>query len=184
MAKKEYKQLLKEAISEFDTSKTVEVKGPMLDPILKWDGGGEVPTNKDAASILERYYFSEDKDKFVEEMDFNDDDGPDTLIEVMKGQKADLVLSDMAPNTIGHKNTDHLRIMHLVELAYYFAKEVLKPDGAFLAKTRQGGTSNDLLAMMKRDFKTVKHIKPPSSRKDSSETFVIAQGFRGVDKNN
>ena len=113
------------------------------------------------------------------QMDFNDDDAPDKLIEAMAGQKADLVLSDMAPNTIGHKNTDHLRIMHLVELAYYFAKDVLKPDGAFLAKTRQGGTSNDVLAMMKKDFKTVKHIKPPSSRKDSSENFVIAQGFRG-----
>ena len=118
-------------------------------------------------------------DVILLEMDFNDDDAPDKLIEAMAGQKADLVLSDMAPNTIGHKNTDHLRIMHLVELAYYFAKDVLKPDGAFLAKTRQGGTSNDVLAMMKKDFKTVKHIKPPSSRKDSSENFVIAQGFRG-----
>ena len=92
---------------------------------------------------------------------------------------ADIVLSDMAPNTIGHKNTDHIRIMALVELAYDFAKDVLKQDGTFLAKTRQGGTSNDLLATMKRDFKTVKHIKPPSSRKESAETFVIAQGFRG-----
>ena len=113
------------------------------------------------------------------QMDFNDDDAPDKLIEAMNGEKADVVLSDMAPNTIGHKNTDHLRIMALVELAYDFAKDVLKPDGAFLAKTRQGGTSHDLLTMMKKDFKTVKHVKPPSSRKDSSETFVIAQGFRG-----
>ncbi len=113
------------------------------------------------------------------EMDFMDDNAPDELIAAMKGQKADVVLSDMAPNTIGHKNTDHLRIMHLVELAYYFAKDVLKPDGAFLAKTRQGGTSNDTLNLLKKDFKTVKHIKPPSSRADSSETFVIAQGFRG-----
>ena len=113
------------------------------------------------------------------QMDFSDDEAPDSLIEQMNGQKADIILSDMAPNTIGHKNTDHLRIMALVELAYHFAKDVLKPEGAFLAKTRQGGTSSDLLAMMKKDFKTVKHIKPPSSRKDSSETFVIAQGFRG-----
>ncbi len=112
------------------------------------------------------------------QMDFMDDDAPQKLIEAMKGQKADIILSDMAPNTIGHKNTDHLRIMALVELAYDFAKNVLKQDGAFLAKTRQGGTSNDILTMMKKDFKTVKHIKPPSSRKDSSETFVIAQGFR------
>ena len=113
------------------------------------------------------------------QLDFNDDDAPDKLIAAMAGQKADLVLSDMAPNTIGHRNTDHLRIMALVELAYDFAKTVLKEDGAFLAKTRQGGTSSDVLAMMKRDFKMVKHIKPPSSRKDSAETFVIAQGFRG-----
>ena len=113
------------------------------------------------------------------QMAFSDDEAPDSLIEQMNGQKADIILSDMAPNTIGHKNTDHLRIMALVELAYHFAKDVLKPEGAFLAKTRQGGTSSDLLAMMKKDFKTVKHIKPPSSRKDSSETFVIAQGFRG-----
>ena len=113
------------------------------------------------------------------QMDFSDDEAPDSLIEQMNGQKADIILSDMAPNTIGHKNTDHLRIMALVELAYHFAKDVLKPEGAFLAKTRQGGTSSDLLAMMKKNFKTVKHIKPPSSRKDSSETFVIAQGFRG-----
>lgn len=112
------------------------------------------------------------------QMDFMDDDAPDKLIAAMGGQKADLVMSDMAPNTIGHKNTDHLRIMALVELAYDFAQNVLKEEGAFLAKTRQGGTSNDLLAMMKKDFKTVKHIKPPSSRKDSAENFVIAQGFR------
>ena len=113
------------------------------------------------------------------EMDFNDDDAPEALLGALGGEKADLVLSDMAPNTIGHKNTDHLRIMHLVELAYDFAKQVLKEDGAFLAKTRQGGTSNDVLNALKKDFKTVKHIKPPSSRKDSSENFVIAQGFRG-----
>lgn len=113
------------------------------------------------------------------QMDFTDDDAPEKLIEAMQGQKADIVLSDMAPNTIGHKNTDHLRIMALVEMAYYFAKDVLKPDGVFLAKTRQGGTSSDVLAMMKKNFKTVKHVKPPSSRKESSETFVVAQGFRG-----
>lgn len=118
-------------------------------------------------------------DVILLQMDFMDDDAPDKLIEAMQGQKADIVMSDMAPNTIGHRNTDHLRIMALVELAYHFAKQVLKPDGVFLAKTRQGGTENELLAMMKQDFKTVKHIKPPSSRSDSAETFVIAQGFRG-----
>lgn len=113
------------------------------------------------------------------QMDFMDDDAPDKLIAMMKGEKADVVMSDMAPNTIGHKNTDHLRIMMLVEAAYYFAKDVLKEEGTFIAKVRQGGTQNELLATMKKDFKTIKHIKPPASRKESSETYLIAQGFRG-----
>lgn len=113
------------------------------------------------------------------QMDFMNDNAPDKLIEMMKGEKADIVMSDMAPNTIGHRNTDHLRIMMLVEAAYYFAKDVLKEDGTFIAKVRQGGTQNELLAAMKKDFKTIKHIKPPASRKESSETYLIAQGFRG-----
>ncbi|MEZ5902513.1 MAG: RlmE family RNA methyltransferase [Alphaproteobacteria bacterium] len=118
------------------------------------------------------------------EMDFMDDDAPDRLRAAMAemnegSEMADLVISDMAPNTIGHRNTDHLRIMALVELAYHFAKEVLKPEGTFIAKVRQGGTENDLLAQMKQDFKTTKHIKPPASRKESAETYLIAQGFRG-----
>ena len=113
------------------------------------------------------------------QMDFMDDDAPEKLIEMMKGEKADIVMSDMAPNTTGHRNTDHLRIMALVELAYYFAKDVLKPGGVFLAKVRQGGTRNDLLAEIKKDFTSIKHIKPPASRKESSETYLIAQGFRG-----
>lgn len=113
-------------------------------------------------------------------MDFMDDAAPDTLIDAMGGAGADIVMSDMAPNTTGHKNTDHLQIMALVELAYDFAQQVLKPDGTFIAKVRQGGTENDLLAQMKKDFKTVKHIKPPASRKESSETYVIALGFRAA----
>jgi len=113
------------------------------------------------------------------QMDFMDDDAPEALIAAMGGAPADLVMSDMAPNTIGHKNTDHLRIMALVELAYDFARQVLKPDGVFIAKVRQGGAQHELLAQIKRDFKTIKHIKPPSSRKESSETYLIAQGFRG-----
>ena len=118
------------------------------------------------------------------QMDFMDDDAPERLRKAMAdmndgSEVADLVISDMAPNTIGHKNTDHLRIMALVELAYHFAKEVLTEGGTFIAKVRQGGTENDLLAQMKQDFKTTKHIKPPSSRKESSETYLIAQGFRG-----
>ena len=113
------------------------------------------------------------------QMDFMDDDAPEALIDAMGGVAADVVMSDMAPNTTGHKNTDHLRIMALVELAYHFAKDVLKPEGTFIAKVRQGGTQNELLAQIKKDFKIIKHIKPPASRPESSETYLIALGFRG-----
>jgi len=112
------------------------------------------------------------------QMDFMDDDAPDRLKEMLGG-KADLVLSDMAPNTTGHKQTDHLRIMAVVEAAYEFAQEVLKPGGGFLAKVLQGGTQDALLKQMKKDFKSVKHIKPPASRKESAEQYVVAKGFRG-----
>lgn len=109
------------------------------------------------------------------QMDFMDDDAPEQLVQAI-GEGADLVLSDMAPNTIGHKDTDHLRIMALVEAAYYFAMDVLKPNGTFLAKVRQGGAQHELLAQMKKDFKTVKHMKPPASRKESAEQYVVAIG--------
>lgn len=112
------------------------------------------------------------------QMDFMDDDAPEALIAAIGGG-ADLVLSDMAPNTIGHKSTDHLRIMMLVEAAYEFATQVLKPGGTFIAKVFQGGAESDLLAQMKKDFTKVKHIKPPASRKESSEQYVVAQGFKG-----
>jgi 23S rRNA (uridine2552-2'-O)-methyltransferase len=112
------------------------------------------------------------------QMDFNDDDAPRRLKEMLGGQ-ADVVLSDMAANTIGHRQTDHLKIVALVEMAAEFAREVLAPGGSFLAKVLQGGTEGELLALLKRDFKTVKHIKPPASRKDSAELYVLATGFRG-----
>jgi len=115
------------------------------------------------------------------QMDFMDDNAPDKLKAMLGGQKADVVMSDIAPNTTGHKNTDHLRIMAVVEAAYHFATEVLKPDGLFIAKVFQGGTQNTLLATMKKDFTTIKHIKPPASRKDSSEQYLIASGFKGGD---
>jgi 23S rRNA (uridine2552-2'-O)-methyltransferase len=113
------------------------------------------------------------------QMDFMEDEAPEALINALGGEMADVVMSDMAHNTIGHQQTDHLKIIALVEAAYYFAAEVLKPGGTFIAKVFQGGTQSDLLALMKRDFKTIKHIKPPASRKESPETYVIAQGFRG-----
>ena len=112
------------------------------------------------------------------QMDFNDDDAPERLKKMLGGQ-ADVVLSDMAANTIGHRQTDHLKIVALVEMAADFAREVLAPGGSFVAKVLQGGTESELLTMLKRDFKTVKHIKPPASRKDSAELYVLATGFRG-----
>lgn len=112
------------------------------------------------------------------QMDFMDAAAPDILKEALGGP-ADGVMSDMAPNTTGHKQTDHLRIMAVVEAAYYFALEVLEPDGFFIAKVFQGGAQNTLLAEMKKTFKTVRHIKPPASRSDSSEQYLVATGFRG-----
>jgi 23S rRNA (uridine2552-2'-O)-methyltransferase len=112
------------------------------------------------------------------EMDFLDDGAPALLAEALGGS-ADLVLSDMAANTVGHPQTDHLRTMALVEAAAWFAGEVLKPGGGFVAKVLAGGADNDLVALLKRMFTTVKHAKPPASRKGSSEWYVIAQGFKG-----
>jgi len=112
------------------------------------------------------------------QMDFMAEDAPARLKEALGGP-ADLVLSDMAANTVGHPQTDHLRTMALVEAGLEFAAEVLRPGGAFVAKVLAGGTDNALLAELKRHFATVKHAKPPASRKDSSEWYVIAQGFKG-----
>jgi 23S rRNA (uridine2552-2'-O)-methyltransferase len=112
------------------------------------------------------------------EMDFMADAAPALLVEALGGAP-DLVVSDMAANTVGHKQTDHLRTMGLVETAAHFAIENLETGGAFVAKVLAGGTDADLLALLKKHFTTVKHAKPPSSRKDSSEWYVIAQGFKG-----
>lgn len=112
--------------------------------------------------------------------DFMDDDAPDRLKAEMDG-RADLVLSDMAGNTTGHPPTDHLRIVALVELAYDFATEVLAPGGAFVAKVFSGGTEAGLLKQLKKDFDKVFHMKPPASRKESPEMYVVALGYRGAD---
>src|SRR5437660_1631238 len=106
--------------------------------------------------------------------DFMNEDAPDKLKQALGGP-ADLVLSDMAANTVGHPQTDHLRTMALVEAGLEFATEVLRPGGAYLAKVLAGGTDAQLLAELKRHFATVKHAKPPASRKDSSEWYVVAQ---------
>ena len=113
------------------------------------------------------------------EMDFLADDAPEKLMEALGGAP-DLILSDMAANTVGHPQTDHLRTMGLVEAAVDFACEVMEPGGAFVAKVFAGGTDHALLSILKKTFTTVKHAKPPASRKDSSEWYVIAQGFKGV----
>lgn len=112
------------------------------------------------------------------QLDFMDDRAPEILSEALGGP-ADLIISDMAANTVGHAQTDHLRTMGLVEAAVDFAINVLEPGGNFVAKVFAGGTDHDLLTILKRNFTTVKHAKPPASRKDSSEWYVIAQGFKG-----
>ncbi|MGE0754207.1 MAG: RlmE family RNA methyltransferase [Alphaproteobacteria bacterium] len=112
------------------------------------------------------------------QMDFMAEDAPDKLRKALGG-KADIVMSDMAPNTTGHAATDHLRIMGLLEAAYAFAQEILAPGGVFVAKVFQGGTEQNLLTQMRKDFSVVKHAKPKSSRSDSSEMYVVATGFRG-----
>ena len=110
--------------------------------------------------------------------DFLDEDAPDRLKTALGGP-ADVVLTDMAAHATGHSKTDHLKIMALVEAAHLFAKEVLAPGGAFVAKVLQGGTEKDLLAELKRDFAKVAHVKPAASRSDSAEMYLVATGFRG-----
>ena len=114
------------------------------------------------------------------QMDFMDETAPEKLKSELGGP-ADLVLSDMAANTVGHPQTDHLRTMALVEAGLEFATEVLRPGGTYVAKVLAGGADNQLVAEMKRHFTTVKHAKPPASRKDSSEWYVVAQGFKGIE---
>ena len=112
-------------------------------------------------------------------LDFLDASAPERL-KALLGGSADVVLSDMAANATGHRKTDHLKIMALAETAALFARDVLRPGGAFLCKVLQGGTEGELLAGLKRDFATVKHVKPAASRADSAELYVLAMGFRGA----
>ena len=114
------------------------------------------------------------------QMDFMDDEAPEKLEAALDGPP-DLVMSDMAANTVGHKQTDHLRTMGLVEAGAWFAVETLEKGGTFIAKVLAGGTDKELLDLLKKHFKTVKHAKPPASRKGSSEWYVVAQDFKGRD---
>lgn len=111
--------------------------------------------------------------------DFLADDSPERLKQALDGL-ADVVVSDMAAPTTGHPPTDHLRIIGLVEVALHFAMEVLTPGGTFVAKVFQGGTEKTLLDLLKQNFATVRHAKPPASRKESAETYVVATGFKGL----
>lgn len=113
------------------------------------------------------------------ELDFTDPTAPARLKAGLGHGPADIVLSDMAAPTTGHTRTDHLRIIGLAEMAIEFAAEVLAPGGAFLCKVFQGGTEGEILALLKRNFATVRHLKPPASRKGSAELYVLATGFRG-----
>ncbi|HZB93396.1 MAG TPA: RlmE family RNA methyltransferase [Stellaceae bacterium] len=111
--------------------------------------------------------------------DFLAEDAPERLRQALGGS-ADVVLSDMAAPTTGHAATDHLRVIALAEAAYAFAREVLAPGGSFIAKVFQGGTERELLAALKHDFASLRHAKPPASRSESAEVYVVAQGFRGA----
>lgn len=111
--------------------------------------------------------------------DFLDDDAPALLVSALDGHKADAVISDMAAHATGHRQTDHIQIMGLAETGHAFARDVLKPGGTYLAKVLRGGTEGELLKQLKKDFTTVRHVKPMASRDDSAELFVLATGFRG-----
>lgn len=113
-------------------------------------------------------------------MDFLDPEAPGKIISLLEGGKADVVISDMAANAIGHKKTDHLRTLYLAEIAADLAQQILAPGGCFLAKVLQGGTEASLLSSLKSTFRSVKHIKPKASRAESSELYVLATGFRGA----
>jgi 23S rRNA (uridine2552-2'-O)-methyltransferase len=110
--------------------------------------------------------------------DFTDPDVGDQLVQALGGPP-DLVMSDMAPNTVGHRRTDHLRIVGLIDAAVDFAEAVLPPGGAFVAKAFQGGEISEVITRLKRSFAHVRNVKPPASRADSSETYLVATGFRG-----
>ncbi|HEX6860157.1 MAG TPA: RlmE family RNA methyltransferase [Caulobacteraceae bacterium] len=117
----------------------------------------------------------------IVQMDFTDPECPARLLELLGGPP-DVVLSDMAPNTVGHKQTDHLRIMNLIELAADFAIEVLKPGGAFVTKAFQGGETAAVIALLKKHFNEVRMVKPKASRAESSEVYFVAVGFRGAEQ--
>jgi 23S rRNA (uridine2552-2'-O)-methyltransferase len=143
-------------------------------------GWTQVAVKRGAASVLAMDLLPVDpiQGATILQGDFTDPEMPERLTAELGGG-ADLVLSDMAPNTTGHASTDHIRIVALAEMALDFAVQVLSPGGAFVAKVFQGGSEKQILDVLKQNFATVRHAKPPASRKDSSELYVVATGFRG-----
>lgn len=143
-------------------------------------GWTQVATKRGAAAVVAVDLLPIDpiQGALILQGDFTDPAMPDRLTSDLGGG-ADLVLSDMAPNTTGHASTDHIRIVALAEMALDFAIQILSPGGAFVAKVFQGGSEKQLLDVLKRNFSSVRHAKPPSSRKESSELYVVATGFRG-----
>lgn len=139
--------------------------------------------NKGAGQIvgLDLLPTEEIKGAILLQQDFTELSAPEKIKSLLNGP-ADVVMSDMAANTTGHQQTDHLRTIHLVELAYEFAKEILVEGGIFIAKVFQGGTEGELLSDMKKNFAKVTHYKPDASRQDSVEIYVVAQGFKGINK--
>jgi 23S rRNA (uridine2552-2'-O)-methyltransferase len=111
-------------------------------------------------------------------MDFNSENAGDEILKMLQGRSVDVVMSDMAANTVGHQKTDHLRIMALCERSFEFAVKILKPGGHFITKIFRGGTENELLTQVKKEFSEVKHFKPKSSRADSTEIYLIAKNFK------
>lgn len=144
----------------------------LTDKVKSTDGRGQVV----AIDILEMEALAGAE---LVHLDFMADDAPDRLKALLRDVGADAVLSDMAGSTTGHARTDHLQIMGLAEAAAEFAMGILKPGGVFLCKVFQGGAERELLDVLKRQFTVVRHVKPPASRKDSSELYVMATGFRG-----
>jgi 23S rRNA (uridine2552-2'-O)-methyltransferase len=143
-------------------------------------GWTQVSVKRGAASVLALDLLPIDpiQGATILQGDFTDPAMPEKLTGLLGGG-ADLVLSDMAPNTTGHTATDHIRIVALAEMALDFAAQILSPGGTFVAKVFQGGSEKQILDVLKRNFSSVRHAKPPSSRKESSELYVVAQGFRG-----
>lgn len=133
-----------------------------------------------AVVALDILFFDAIPNVTILQQDFNEPEAESRLLEALAGRRADVVLSDMAAPTTGHRQTDHLRIMGLAEEALAFAIKVLAPGGAFLAKVFQGGSERSLLDVLKRDFSAVRHIKPKASRAESPELYVLATGFRGT----